>query len=118
MDDTSVNQLEISMEDFLEHYGVPGMKWGRRKSSQDHKTYATLRKKKTRELSDAELRTMLNRMNMEQQTRRMNPSKMKKGLAFVGAALATGELMNKAINFSKTPAGRAIADKLSHLTPG
>lgn len=110
-------ELGISMEDFLEHFGVKGMKWGVRRhgpQSDDHKNFQKARKKHVSELSDNELRTMLNRMNMEQQTKRMSPGTVKKGLGLVAAALATGELINKAINFRTTPAGRAIRERLSN----
>lgn len=94
-----------TLEEVLAHYGVPGMKWGKRKSSvsgptkvqivatpgkgvkatggtgqsphQDAAVSAALkqtaRKSTTDALSDAELKRVVNRMNLEQQYGRLRP---------------------------------------------
>ena len=70
---------EENYDDFLQHYGVLGMKWGHRKarstSSSNKKpkttknTTASKPKHKTtqRELSDEELRAVINRMRLERE---------------------------------------------------
>ena len=53
----------------LRHFGVLGMKWGRRKgsdnSSSDHKTAQSLKTKKLDELTNDELKILTNRMQLE-----------------------------------------------------
>ena len=91
------------------HYGVKGMKWGIRKKYdtistmfkrknvdddvEEHADYARAHSKKSvKEMSDAELREINNRLNMEQQYARLTQQKSKiaSGLAFVGKVAATG----------------------------
>ena len=91
------------------HYGVKGMKWGIRKKYdtistmfkrknvdddvEEHADYAKAHSKKSvKEMSDAELREINNRLNMEQQYARLTEQKSKiaSGLAFVGKVAATG----------------------------
>ena len=114
----NVNFNEIG-KDFLEHFGVKGMKWGVRRKrtrsgppSEDAKRHAANRKKDLSELSDKDLRELLNRVNMEQQARRLNPSTVKKGAAILAAGLAVGKTMNDVISFTNSPAGKALIEKL------
>lgn len=69
-----------NVEDVLAHFGVKGMKWGvHRKSrvpaSSDAQKSLDIRKKakqgKVRSLTNAELQTAINRMNLEQQFKRL-----------------------------------------------
>lgn len=77
--------------EFLEHYGIPGMKWGRRRSDaqlaksrkgkkskdgdgEPEKKVVGKTKtsgKKASEMSDKQLQSVINRMNMEQNYARM-----------------------------------------------
>lgn len=75
----------------LYHWGIKGMKWGVRKDrkvSEDAATAKALKKKKLDELSNAELKKLNERKNLEQQYKNLNPGVIKKGLKFVGAAAA------------------------------
>ena len=70
---------EENYDDFLQHYGVLGMKWGKRKarstSSSNKKPKSTKNtttskpkpKPKQRQLSDEELRAVINRMRLERE---------------------------------------------------
>ena len=71
---------EENYDDFLKHYGVLGMKWGKRKarstvsSNNKSKSTAITKPKQTpkpkptqRELSDEELRAVINRMRLERE---------------------------------------------------
>ena len=66
---------EENYDDFLQHYGVLGMKWGKRKArsnvSSNEKPKSTKNtttsKPKQRELSDEELRAVINRMRLERE---------------------------------------------------
>ena len=72
-------EYEENYEDFLQHYGVLGMKWGHRKarstSSSNKKPKSTKNtttskpkpKQTQRELSDEELRAVINRMRLERE---------------------------------------------------
>lgn len=82
-----MDKKELSNEEFLQHYGVLGMKWGVRRnrtSSSDHSRSRELKKKKLHELSDEELRTLNNRLNLEQNYKRLNPSAVDVGSRWVG----------------------------------
>ena len=70
-------EYEENYDDFLKHYGVLGMKWGHRKarstSSSNKKpkrtknTTTSKPKPTQRELSDEELRAVINRMRLERE---------------------------------------------------
>lgn len=88
--------------DELYHYGVKGMKWGvvrrsRQSSSgkksdkakgwsEDAKRANAIKKKSVRQMSNAELKELNKRMELESTYNRLNPNKIKRGLAFAGAA--------------------------------
>lgn len=70
---------EENYDDFLQHYGVLGMKWGRRKarsnvssnkkpkSTKNTTTSKPKPKPSQRQLSDAELRAAVNRLRLERE---------------------------------------------------
>ena len=76
--------------DELYHYGILGMKWGRRKSrmSQDAREAKALKKKKVSEMSNAELKKLNERRNLERNYKNLNPSAIAKGVAIVGTTAA------------------------------
>lgn len=102
-----MSTYKIQNGDELCHYGVLGMKWGVRrdrssgsskkrrasKMSDDARNADKLKKKRVSELSNSELRWLNDRQQLEQNHARLNPSKVKKGLAaatgIVGTATAT-----------------------------
>lgn len=68
------------VDQFLLHFGVKGMKWGSRKGTKEspsadsvRKTMARQRAKRsgTKALTNAELQDAINRMNLEQQFKRL-----------------------------------------------
>ncbi len=84
------------MENELYHYGVKGMKWGVRKDrsssrknktkgwSKDAKRANSIKKKSVKQMSNAELKELNKRMELESNYHRLNPNKVKTGLAYVG----------------------------------
>ena len=89
------------MSDQLTHYGVLGMKWGRRKDrrssatsssnsrpSNDHKRKVKLEKKKLSELTNDEIRELNTRLQLERQYRDLNPQTINKGKNVVTDILA------------------------------
>lgn len=77
----------LMTNDELKHYGIPGMKWGvrrnrvavstkKKKTQEIDPSYAKAHsKKKVKYMSDAELREVNNRLNMEQTYRNMTKRK-------------------------------------------
>lgn len=102
---------QSDMQEFIEHYGKKGMKWGVRKarsqSSSDFKKTRPHRGKKPSQLTDKQLKAVNARMNLEQNYRRLNPSKIKSGLVIAGAILAVGKLGQETYNLVNSPLGKA-----------
>lgn len=76
----------------LYHYGVLGMKWGvRRKRNSSNVETVKPKKKTLSEMSDDELRSKLNRLQMEKQykdlVRTLNPKQESKAKTFVKKVL-------------------------------
>lgn len=85
-------------EEFLSHHGIKGMKWGRRKqktpirTSADHRKLQALKANRTSQLTNNQLKSANERLNLEANFRRMNPKaqlgheKVKKYLALAGVS--------------------------------
>lgn len=75
--------------DYLQHYGVRGMKWGVRKRSRrssgssDYRTARKLKKKGVKNLSNKELQTLNQRQSLENTYRQNNPSAIKRATKFI-----------------------------------
>ena len=112
-------------ENELYHFGVKGMKWGVRKSRSSSgsskkkrsKTYGwiddakeayRIKQKKVNQMSNAELKKLNERRNLERNYQQLNPNAIKKGIAIAGttaAALGTMAALynngNQIINIGK-----------------
>lgn len=93
------------MDDVLVHYGILGMKWGVRRteaqlarargkskssSDEEHEDYKKAHSSKNvKTMSDAELRSRLNRLQMEQQYSKLSPSNVNKGKEAASKILKT-----------------------------
>ena len=89
---------------YLQHYGVKGMKWGVRKArrSSDSAEVKQIRKKKVSQMSNAELRKANERIRLEQEYKRLNPNAIKKGIAVAATvAGAMGTVVALQTNGSK-----------------
>lgn len=131
------------VEDFLEHHGVKGMKWGVRKerpssvtvsvvgkqlkttggynnkTTKDAANAAISRRKAqisgTRSLSDKQLKQLVNRMNLEKQYSQLNPSTVQKGHDFVKAGLALTATASSIYAFYQSPLGKKIASNINKV---
>lgn len=96
--------------------GVKGMRWGVRKSSSDDSSAArTLKKRRANELSNDEIKKVVNRVNLEKQYKDVNPKGLGRGVKIVAGVLAAGATINAAMTFASSPAGLA-AKKLVKKT--
>ena len=106
--------------DFLEHYGVKGMRWGVRNADRpaasgdavafrDIKTKA--KKGGVSALSNKELKEFNERANLEQQYHRLNPSAKKKALQFT-ADILLGVGKQQAMKLAGDVAAKQIANLL------
>lgn len=126
----------MDRNNYLAHYGIKGMKWGirknrqsggssRRKSRQDGwsdeaREVQRLKKKKPQELSNAELKRMNERIQLEQNYARLNPSTIKKGLAIAGTtAAAMGTVLSLYNNSNQIVSiGRKVSDRVIDVAGG
>lgn len=118
--------IELS-EDELAHYGKKGMKWGvvrqrgkdglvtgkaERTVSEDHKVSRELGAKSQSQLTNAELKKVNERLQLERTNKDLQSrgalQKIKTGTAIAGTILAAAGTINTAIQFAKSPAGQAV----------
>ena len=88
------------MGDELQHYGVLGMKWGVRKARKNSGSTGVRKRNRriedvnddykrahnrrsVKDMSDKELREMINRLQMEQNYERLSQSNISKGMSYV-----------------------------------
>lgn len=104
--------VDIQVDAVLAHYGVPGMKWGRRKQrdgsvkpsgkkaaepkSEDAERAATLRKKSVESMSNSELEALTRRLQLEQSYSalafKQDTREIRKGQDIVKTLLGTAQL--------------------------
>jgi 2'-5' RNA ligase len=87
------NELEVSMaspvRDFISHYGVKGMKWGRRKTGGSGKSVKkTAFLKSANRLSDAELNKRIKRLETEKKYNQLNKKDVSEGRRFAQEVLS------------------------------
>ena len=83
--------MKKKTDDFLEHFGIPGMHWGRRKSSgsnvvtgsKDHVRKHELKKKQLKDMTNEELRDFTTRLQLERQYKDLNRSDVSAGRKFL-----------------------------------
>jgi hypothetical protein len=105
-----------AVEEFLEHYGVKGMRWGVRNEerSADSVQFRATQKKgaygKIGKLSNKELQDFITRANLERQYKQVNPTKRKRAADFVKGILGLGRTANEVVSFVNSPAGKQMRD--------
>ena len=96
-----MNNYKKYSQDSLEHYGVLGMKWRQHKA----KATSTTTKPKLKsvsEMSDEELRSKINRLEMEKRYKDLQPKQVKKGKLVV----------NRIMNNMVAPAAEDLGKQL------
>lgn len=88
-----------NVDAFLAHYGIPGMKWGKRKATSGEasddsrvasEAASKIKRGGVKSLSNKELQTYITRVNLERQYNTIKPkSNTQKAGKFVGSILAT-----------------------------
>lgn len=123
-----IESLYHNVDKVLSHYGVQGMKWGIRskigpdglvirrgstsKESEDYKTSRQLKAKGSNNLSNKELQTVTQRMQLEKQMRELTVSDYTKGMDIVKTVLSVGTTMASIYALSTTPLGQAVKKSL------
>lgn len=118
-------KLDEFTKDFFQHFGVKGMRWGFRKDkgnsavpkppdSEDHTKAQTVRTQisthGTRVVSNQELQTAIQRMNLEQQYSQLvtKQSTISSGQARVRNVLGVAKTINEIVTLANSPLGKAI----------
>lgn len=133
---TTVTKDEVSWsikndDEFLAHYGVLGMRWGVRRDRRtlaraskvkEKKATKLIQKKnkkltkkvKSSKLTDAQLREKINRLQMEQQYKKLTESKISKGTKAAGKLLGDigKEVVKENIKSELSPAAKRLKKKL------
>lgn len=121
----------LEVDDELKHYGIKGMRWGvvrdrgangrvDRTQSADHIESRSLAKKRQSEMSNAELRRVNERLQLEKQNKdlqtRGSLNKIKAGTAIAGTVIAVATTATTVYNLVNSPAGKAavIAGKRAY----
>lgn len=108
----------------LKHVGVPGMKWGVRRgrtdtSSSDYKTARSIKKKKIREMTNDEIKTLSTRIRLEKDLKLIKPSTVEKGAKAVDSVISTiGKLGAAATTLAALSAGVKKAVEVYKKTKG
>ena len=115
---------------YLCHYGVLGMKWGRRsarnkisglnkkrisKYSSDYNETRTLRRKSSKKLSNEELKKLNKRMNLEQEYNRLSTSNVNRGMQIAKNVVATAGTIGGLYAISKSDYAKAGRNLIKNL---
>lgn len=96
----------MTKDEYLKHYGIPGMRWGKRKGNvtittpghADYEKTKSMRSKSTHELSNADLKDLNNRLQLERQYKDLTKKEKSKGEKFVTSVLeASGKTVATAL---------------------
>lgn len=123
------DNLQVSTEQPIEslyHFGIMGMHWGRRKTrgasstrgkgknpSEDHQKKMQLKKKKLSEMSNAELKTFNERLNLEKQYKDLTKADVSAGRKFV-TDLITNMAKDVARSYIKKYTNKAVESLLNN----
>lgn len=113
--------MDRSTDDFLAHYGVKGMKWGRRKSepvkgSVDYQRSRKALKKKPEQLSNKQLKDLNARLQLEKSysdLTKKKPGKFSAGHNKAKELLGVAGTLSAAYAFTQSPLAKRV--KLAYL---
>lgn len=110
----------------LAHYGIPGMKWGRRKNasggydstgrkaeaSSDHVESRTLKKQPVKTLSNKQIQTINTRLQLESNLSRLKveTNVLTRGEKLAKTGLAIAGTAGSIYGLAKSPAGKAVGE--------
>lgn len=113
---------------YLRHYGILGMRWGRRRSSstvtttqsrnsEDHDKKVSLTKKKINEMTNDELRTFTQRMSLEKQYKELSKVEIGKGQKFVNKLIdgAAKGATDMAVSIVNKKAAKLVEDMMTKV---
>lgn len=107
-------------EDILAHYGVPGMKWGKRnKARKAANAKRAEARAKVKDMSDDDLKSAINRLKLEKEFKQLNAHELSAGqkaalkiLTDVGQQAAKNYVSGE-VNKLMTPGGLKMTTKLA-----
>ena len=103
--------------DYLEHYGVKGMRWGHRKNgsySKDSQEVRDIKKtKKMKAMSNDELQKVNKRMQLEATNRQLRSQNVNQGRKLVGkfGTMATTAVMSAVISYGINSTMKAVKNR-------
>ena len=116
----------MANNNFLEHYGIPGMHWGRKKgnvvvttnASEDHNKKVALKGKKLHEMTNDELRTYTQRMQLERSYKDLSKTEISAGKKFVNSVInsATKGASDAAMAYVNKRAAKMVEDMIKKAT--
>jgi len=105
----------------LSHVGIMGMHWGRRKSegstSEDHTTSRAIQKKSVMSMTNKELKSYNERIQLETTYKSLNPTKLQKGAKLVKGIISNADTLIKIYGMANTPVGLGIRKKMGLKVP-
>lgn len=112
---------EDATNEILEHFGIPGMKWGvrraknsRRSGSEDYQKMRDLKKKGRKNLSNAELKAVNERLQLERSYKDLNPNAITKGKKFLATTVTVGTGLATLYALSNSKMVDAVKTKIAN----
>jgi len=120
-DDQSVSTEEAIEK--LYHFGIPGMRWGRKRGtskgppSEEHMHKEVMTKKHIRELSNSDIKKLNERLQLEKQYRELTKKQMSPGKKFI-ADLLISQGKKLATDYITKNGFAGMKDSIGKMKPG